>query len=152
MLYSTDPASERPPISRAPSLFDKLPDERPSDSTLEDPDNLRRAEEQASMELSRAMNDRQDDPEVQGQEQEEEDVDTNGLGMQEQAELGHMQLVLPEGLWIGDVYAAQDEKSLKEAGIVSLYHSISLTQSDLYTRRRRAQLPCPFSPLSISSP
>jgi len=119
MSSSTEPISERPPISRAPSLFDKLPDERPSDSTLEDPDNLRRAEEQASMELSRAMKGRQVDPDVQEQEQDEEEVDLDGLGMQEQAELGHMQLVLPEGLWIGDVYAAQDEKSLKEAGIVS---------------------------------
>jgi hypothetical protein len=39
--------------------------------------------------------------------------------LREQQQLGHMQLVLKEGLWIGDVYAAQDEKSLEEAGIVS---------------------------------
>ncbi|KAG7530702.1 hypothetical protein FFLO_04872 [Filobasidium floriforme] len=37
-----------------------------------------------------------------------------------QEEMAHMQLVLKEGLWIGDVYAAQDEKSLKEAGITAV--------------------------------
>lgn len=41
-----------------------------------------------------------------------------GVGMEQQQELGHMQLVLEEGLWIGDVYAAQDGQALKEAGIV----------------------------------
>ena len=149
MSSSTKPASERPPTARAPSLFDKLPDERPSDSTLEDPDNLRRAEEQASMELSRAMQDRQDDPDVQGQEQEVEDVDSNGLGMQEQAELGHMQLVLPEGLWIGDVYAAQDEKSLKEAGIVSPIPFHRSHAKPSVKRTSSSSSPIPFLPLSL---
>lgn len=36
----------------------------------------------------------------------------------DQEQVGHMQEVIPR-LWIGDIFAATDEKALKEAGIVS---------------------------------
>lgn len=79
---------------------------------------MRRAEEQAAIQLSRDMQRQQRQQQQQNGQNEEEDQEE--MGLQEQEELGHMQLVLKEGLWIGDVYAAQDEKSLQEAGIVSI--------------------------------
>jgi hypothetical protein len=91
--------------------LDTLPDELPSDSTLENPEALRRAEEQAAIQLSK---DRSREMQAEKQRQDA------GTEQEEQEEMAHMQLVLKEGLWIGDVYAAQDEKSLKEAGIVSI--------------------------------
>lgn len=93
--------------------MDKLPDELPSDSTLENAEAIRRAEEQAAIQLSKDRN-----REMQA-EQQRQDAGTQQQE-QEQEEMAHMQLVLKEGLWIGDVYAAQDEKSLKQAGIVSI--------------------------------
>lgn len=48
-----------------------------------------------------------------------EAIGTADKGLETEQVLGHMQLVLREGLWVGDVYSAQDEKALKEAGIVS---------------------------------
>ena len=110
MPSTTSDNSQAPPFERARSLLNKLPDELTSDSTLESPEGLQRAEEQAAIQLSRDMQTSKTAQEVGDQ----------GVRLQEQEELGHMQLVLEEGLWIGDVYAAQDEKSLKEAGIVSL--------------------------------
>ena len=109
MPFTTSDHAQAPPFERARSLLNKLPDELASDSTLESPEALQRAEEQAAIQLSRDMQTSKTAQEVGDQ----------GVGLQEQEELGHMQLVLEEGLWIGDVYAAQDEKSLKEAGIVS---------------------------------
>jgi hypothetical protein len=102
--------------------LDTLPDELPLDSTLENAEALRRAEEQAAIQLSKDRN-----REMQA-EQQRQDAGTQQRE-QEQEEMAHMQLVLKEGLWIGDVYAAQDEKSLKEAGIVSIqpYFHLSLS-------------------------
>ncbi|KAJ9096797.1 hypothetical protein QFC21_005068 [Naganishia friedmannii] len=40
-------------------------------------------------------------------------------GLDEEIELGHMQEIV-EGLWIGDVVAARDERALKEAGITAV--------------------------------
>jgi hypothetical protein len=121
-MSSTTASTGRPPIKRAKSLLDKLPDELPSDSTLENAEALRRAEEQAAIQLSKDRN-----REMQA-EQQRQDAGTQQRE-QEQEEMAHMQLVLKEGLWIGDVYAAQDEKSLKEAGIVSIqpYFHLSLS-------------------------
>ena len=121
-MSSTSTSSARPPIQRAKSLLDTLPDELPSDSTLENAEALRRAEEQAAIQLSKDRN-----REMQA-EQQRQDAGTQQRE-QEQEEMAHMQLVLKEGLWIGDVYAAQDEKSLKEAGIVSIqpYFHLSLS-------------------------
>jgi hypothetical protein len=102
--------------------LDKLPDELPSDSTLENAEAIRRAEEQAAIQLSKDRN-----REMQA-EQQRQDARTE-QEEHRQEEMAHMQLVLKEGLWIGDVYAAQDEKSLKEAGIVSIqpYFHLSLS-------------------------
>jgi hypothetical protein len=110
-MLSDTTSTGRPPIQRAKSLLDTLPDELPSDSTLENPEALRRAEEQAAIQLSK---DRSREMQAEKQRQDA------GTEQEEQEEMAHMQLVLKEGLWIGDVYAAQDEKSLKEAGIVSI--------------------------------
>jgi hypothetical protein len=49
-----------------------------------------------------------------------ETIGTADKGLETEQALGHMQLVLEEGLWVGDVYSAQDETALKEAGIVSI--------------------------------
>jgi dual specificity phosphatase 12 len=57
---------------------------------------------------------------LEGTEEEQEQEQETALaeGVDEEIELGHMQEIV-EGLWIGDVVAARDERALREAGIVS---------------------------------
>ncbi|KAJ9113613.1 hypothetical protein QFC22_005921 [Naganishia vaughanmartiniae] len=50
---------------------------------------------------------------------EEEQEQEVAQGLDEEIELGHMQEIV-EGLWIGDVVAARDERALNEAGITAV--------------------------------
>lgn len=84
------------------------------------------AEETREMELAYAHTPKNGALGLEGTEEEEEQEMAEGVD--EEIELGHMQEIV-DGLWIGDVVAARDERALREAGIVSwsfvaLHHSL----------------------------